>query len=134
MKSGKKLDLGFPVRVLSPKKNHRTPRYVLLVHDRIIYHVSCEKPLLFAFQQPRSKCVHNVQKVKKKSGKGFEPQTLCTMSGKGYASANSGVWGGEGGGLARAYPNKNFHDISGYIRPLHNIIYCKIFLFDGFSG
>ena len=24
---------------------------------------------------------------------------------KGYASANSGIWGGEGGGLARAYSN-----------------------------
>jgi len=34
---------------------------------------------------------------------------------------------GRGGGLARAYPNKKFHDISGYIRPLHNTMYCKSF-------
>jgi hypothetical protein len=79
MKSGKKSDLGFPVRVLSPKK--KSPDSQICTACARQNYISCIlwQTIIICFSA--TKCVHNVQKVEKKSGKGFEPQTSCTMNG-----------------------------------------------------
>jgi len=71
--------------VLSLKKNQAAPKYVFLVRNEIIHHVSREKSLLLAFQQPSTSILNLIYKKWKKIRQEIRTMniTSCTTNGIG---------------------------------------------------